>query len=418
MAEKTFDVKNVLKNKYKSLTKNASYPFKVLMADDDDLMNLLLLYSNDELKTIINHLDINIKKNKKIDLADAVYEKTVEDFEGFLLLSDSRMYELLSGFKSGSRKNIKEFGSSFEYISFLLERGYLFRCLDQDSEMLVIPKQLIEILADLDELSLYKAVRKNDKVFKIAENLLYYFGVIQESEMYFFLNNLIYNLDNGKENVKLDFSNLNPSEYYENKEIYGKWNREFNQYVKYCSKIDEVHFNDNFYSVYYSYHQVFDPYNIDYEQKIRKDLDYLMLSPNDLLGVHFDNRPKKIMSDYLVSNLNLGKLSANRLIDEWCCYIKNGENPNYYLNIIIESIEWKSTSKVNELLNFSNKFFTNKINQWQIKGHTPYELSGIKVDDEGLLRFMDRKQVETIPAHAVAVKSLKNAVAGRNEMEN
>ncbi len=49
--------------------------------------------------------------------------------------------------------------------------------------MLVIPKQLIEILADLDELSLYKAVRKNDKVFEIAENLLYYFGVIQESEM-------------------------------------------------------------------------------------------------------------------------------------------------------------------------------------------------------------------------------------------
>lgn len=163
--------------------------------------------------------------------------------------------------------------------------------------------------------------------------------------------------------TKINLSELDYYKHYHNKDMYQKTDSVFLNYVKYSIPVNEVHFNDIYYRSYFSYFSVFDPYNIYYEQQRREDLEFLPLSCNDLMLQNFtDTKPKEVMCEYLIKKMRVNPLKARLLIEEWSCYIKNGEHPNIYITIIVEQLNFISIDQINEMLSYSSSYFTNNLN--------------------------------------------------------
>jgi hypothetical protein len=284
--------------------------------------------------------------------------------------------------RNNKRSSLRDFTRQFSYINYLLQRGYLFRCKFQNEEVLILPDELKNILDTVDETEMMTIVKTNNVVCKIGEGILYTYGVMKHDPFFMLSHSMFSNYINGSADIKIDYSKLSYSVYFPKNELYEKAKTIFSNYAEYSTKINDSRFNAKYYERYYSYYSVFDPYNIFFKQQSREDVTFLPISCNDILTVHQgDDKAKKAMSDKLISNLGIGKLKADMLVEEWSCYVKNGEPPEIFMELILEQIDFESTFKVNELFMFSNRYFVNAISQWIIKGHDPNELSGIKTNE-------------------------------------
>ncbi len=377
MAAKIVDVKSAVKQKYiDTIQMPSKYPYRVLQikSNDNDLKTLLAQYTTDDLKGVIDALELDIKKNnKKVMLQSEIYNNIIKSFSTVLKTVNHGMYQFIINFKDNKKYFLKDYRKQHSYLNYLLRRGYLFRYMYENEEMLLMPKELIDISDKLDQEEMINTVNKNTTVCNIGEGILYYYGVIDCDHFFMYLDKLLNNLENGRKNTKVDFSKMKYS-YYKNEGIYSKTEEIFKNYVEYGAKVNEYYFND-YYNKYYSHYSVFDPYNIFFEQNRRKDIDFLPLSCNDLTGEYSrDSKAKKAMYDYLINNLKINMIQANMMVEEWSSYVKNGEHPGIYIDIMIEYINFESITKINEMLSYSNDKFVNRLSQWPIKGHSPNDL--------------------------------------------
>jgi uncharacterized protein YchJ len=410
MAAQMYDLKKVLKKKYNNIICNEDlpYPYKQLQHENnsENLSDLLALYTNDVLKNIIDSLKVDINKNGKKDILILVLSKEiVKNFESFLGIMNDNMYTLLSKFKRTPKVALRDIDMKSSLVKYLLKRGYLFRAISKDNEVLLMPEELRLSLNRLDEDKTNRSVEKNTTICKIGENLIYYYGVIEEYDFYRYFGIMLNNFDKGNLDIKISFSKLNRSAYYHEEELYSNMKTVFKNYVQYTKEVHEVCFDFNYHSNFLTYHSVFDPFNIYFEQQRRKDLDFFPVCCRDLMDTHIqDTKAKATMSEYLIKHLQISPLEAQTLIEEWSCYVKNGENYNIYIDNIFMYLNFKSTDQFNEMLSFSSMHFVNALTQWLIKGHTPNELAGIKLKEKQQNLFL-KPIIET---KQIAVKIGRN----------
>ncbi|KKS82698.1 MAG: hypothetical protein UV57_C0030G0006 [Parcubacteria group bacterium GW2011_GWD2_43_10] len=388
MAAQIVDIKSAVKQKYIRVTglDSPKYPYKVLQPENNcgDLKSLLGLYTNDALKDIVDALKADTPKNvRKELLIPLLSNEIIKNFEMLLKIMDDSLYHLLLKFKNIQKLPLNGLNIKSSFVSYLLQRGYLFRCLSQDEEFLLIPDELLHILDRLDEAEAGKIVGRNTVICKIGRGILYYYGVVDEYKFSMCLHIMFDSFVKGRPDIKIAFSKLNYSDYYRAKDLYQNVDIIFENYSRYALEVNDFYFNDNYHRRYFAYYSVFDPCNIYYEQQGREDLDFYPLSCNELMAGHLpDTKAKNAMRDYLTGHLTLDSIKANLLIEEWTCYVKNGENPNTYMNRILGYMDFKSPDQINEMFSFSSMYFMNELNQWKIKGHTPNELNGIRIEEQ------------------------------------
>lgn len=386
MAAQMYDLKKVIKQKYSRISRDHSvYPFKLLQPENapEDLKSLLSLYTNDVLKNIVDALKADIPRNVNKDvLIRELSKEIINSFEKFLGTMNDSMYHLLLKFRDVSQIPLSKVNAQASSVNYLLQRGYLFRCLSQEDEVLLMPEELLHILNRLDEAETNRNVKRNTAICKIGRRILYYYGVMDDYHFYMYLNTQFDNFEKGRLDVKINLSRLSYSDYYRKKDINQNADKIFKNYAQYAKEVNEVCFNDNYHRLFFCYYSVFDPYNIYFEQQQREDLDFLPLCCNELMTERLsDAKAKDAMREYLIKHLRLDPFKAHMLVEEWGCYVKNGENPGIYIDNILEYLDFKAADQVNEMLSFSSVYFMNELNQWRIKGHTPNELMGIKLEE-------------------------------------
>ena len=392
MAHKICDVKKAVKQKYANIQqKTLSYPYRIIQTAPDsyDLKNLLAQYSTDELKEVINVLMTGLSKNmRKESLVSGISEDIVKSFAVFLRTVNEDMFQLIFSLRNNKISVLKDFIGQSTYIKFLLKRGYLFRCRHQNEELLIFPEELKNIMDMLDGSEMMTIVKTNSIVCKMGDGILYYYGVLKHDAFFTLLTSILKHYNNGSADIKVNFSKLTRSDYYLNNPLYKETEPILSNYFEYGTKIKASRFYSKYHDIYYSYYTVFDPYNIFYEQQKNKDIDFLTISCNDILKEHQgDNKAKKAMCDNLINTLGISRLKADMLVEEWSCYVKNAESPAIYTELILEQIDFKSASQVNDLFLFSNRYFVNALSQWTIKGHDP---NGSMKSDTEVIKNTDK----------------------------
>ena len=393
MAGQMFDVKNVIKQKYRDTInpEHPAYVYNLLKVEEDclDLKTFLNLYTKVVLvkmvETIKTDIKTDIQTNLKKDLIIPELARDIlKNFEVFLEIMNDSMHQLVLKFGNKQRVLVQDLQSQWKSVDYLIERGYLFRCLGQkskDEEVLLLPEELQHMVDRLDELKIKRKIKSNTAICKIGKNILYLYGVVNESDFDRCLDALYFDFEKGRLNKKNDFGDLSDAWNYKKQATFKNVDIVFKHYAQYSSKVKRVRFNGGNYSgyqnIYYSYYAVFDPYNVYFEQERREDLDFQSLCWSELITDRpADKKAQMIMVEYLTKHLRINPIQAQMLIEEWSLYIKNGENQAFWLNNILEPLKFDSTVQINQMLSFSSSYFVNDLNIWSLKGHTPKELMG------------------------------------------
>ncbi|KUO70718.1 MAG: hypothetical protein APF81_26070 [Desulfosporosinus sp. BRH_c37] len=397
MAGQMFEVNNVIKQKYWDTInpEPTAYVYNLLKveADCQDLKTLLSLNTKVSLVNIVETIKTDVKSDiqtnlRKDLLIPELARGILKSFEVFLELMNDSMYQLVLKFRNRQRVPLQDLHKQWKSVDYLIERGYMFRCLGQgskDEEVLLLPEELQHLVDRLDELKIRRDVTRNTAICKIGKNILYLYGVMKESDFDRCLDALYFNFEQNRLNKKIDLGDLSDAWNYQKQATFQNVNVVFKHYAQYSSKVKRVCFEGGSYSgyhnSYYCYYSVFDPYNIFYEQERREDLDFRSLCWSELITDRpADQKAQTMMVEYLTKQLRINPIQAQKLSEEWSLYIKNGENPTLWLNNILEHLKFSSSVQLNQLLSFSSAHFANDLNIWPLKGHTPKELMDTQLE--------------------------------------
>lgn len=418
MAGQLFDIKGILKEKYIAVTHNnqLGLPFKLISVEKftEGLDTLLKLYTKDDLKDMLLFLESEVKSNiKKESIIPLIARDIEKNFQMLLEEMDESMYHILSIFKESGKfylrdsgkKNIKGCGMVFKY---LIQRGFLFRCLWDNEEIFMMPLEIWRCLENLNEEENAKKIKRNSDICRIGKNILYYYGVVYEYHFYRFLIKQIKNLDENKLDIKINLldSDLDSDMGVRNKDedFIRNVKSIFKKYVDYTEKVKSVYVKADSYKGYgrdcYSYYSVFDPTNIYIEQQRRTELDYISLNVRELVsGVFADQKPKDAMIEYLKTKIKVNPISAHLLVEEWTCYIKNSDTPVNAMTIIVEQLSTKSVAQMQEMINYAIAKFVNVLNNWMVKGNLPAQLQYGKQVDKLQGKQVDKLQGKQVDKH-------------------
>jgi hypothetical protein len=100
------------------------------------------------------------------------------------------MFRILEKFRGGKTVPLRELKALPLYVNYLLLRGYLFRCLSGDNEVLVMSRELLHVLEALDEAETGRTVKRNTAICKMGTSILCYYGVLDEGDFFLYLNTM------------------------------------------------------------------------------------------------------------------------------------------------------------------------------------------------------------------------------------
>lgn len=220
MAGQMYDVKSVIKQKYRNTInpKPKAYVYNLLKVEDSchDLKTLLNLYTKVALMNMVETIKTDIKTDiqktiKKDLLIPEIAKDILKNFELFLGIMNDTMHQLMLKFVNRERVPVQDLQRQWKSVDYLIERGYLFRCLGQeakDEEVLLLPDELQHLVDRLDELEIRRNVTRNTDICKIGKNLLYLYGVVKESDFDRCLDALYFNFEKNQLNKKIDSLDL------------------------------------------------------------------------------------------------------------------------------------------------------------------------------------------------------------------
>ncbi|MDQ2085079.1 SEC-C metal-binding domain-containing protein [Herbivorax sp. ANBcel31] len=380
MAAQLFDIKGRIKERYVKFKKQNSheYPYKVIKLEKDcfNLEELLTLYSKEELKTIIEYLEVDILKNsKKSMLVSELSNEIIKKFKLFLELINEDMYYFIESLQGLQKIPSNKINNQNSFINYLIERGLLFCCFIGNEEVFVMPKELQDIFKNVDYYKFKKTTKLNTCICKMGRGILYYYGVVDEYDFNKLYKIMINNYKEGFLDKKVSFPHIRDIDSLNGKDT-ERIDEIFKNYACYDSQVEIVQFDDDFYRFYYADHSVAYPYNTYIKQNNMKDIEFVELSCNDLLkGQMTDSCAKKKMSQYLSNNFNVSLLEAELIVDEWSWYEKNDMDFRIYVDLILEQLNCADVAEINTMLSFCFSNFMNDIIKWRLKGHTLKQLT-------------------------------------------
>lgn len=335
--------------------KEISSLFKAFKGDStsDNLLKALTKGELDNIRKSINVAGTSsLKKNELAEHLDNYIKNNLEFiFKNYITQNEFQYINLV----------IKNNGTyvynhnDYSVVKSLKLLGILFTVVEDKIDKVVIPKEYInEINTLIGSKDIEEEVIRNNKIVKIIEGLLYYYGIAPFDVLWEKIKSVI--------DVEIDKDKASTF------------------IVNYSNR------NDSF-KVYKNYLYTSQLFNVDHiikEQEKRSELDYKNVDLNTILFASDNiknvwNIYEKDLYNYLVHLLGDNNEKLGKVVNAYIYGVKNDCKLPELLNFITSITELENQTQVYELAQYLNEV-SNNCSLWVLKGYTSNEI--YKNDDK------------------------------------
>lgn len=304
----------------------------------------------DEVRKELNILGISsLNKQKLAEALDVNIKRILPEI--LKKFTDSE-YKLLR--KMVSQHGILQYKEElFNDYSYLRRFG-IIGCFKDSNEVnhIFIPEDIVsDINSLMNDITIVFEIKQNEKVTKLIKGLLFYYGAIPFHTAYDMITNYI--------KKELDMTTI------------------FNIIYESSTKDDELNFDNNH---WYS-KQVSDVEELIIQQKNRSSLNYFSFTENQVLDASkFDfvkwNEYDRKLINYLCDNYDIIKNKVLEYVSGIKLNFKIGNDFNEVINEFSENFNVENIEELQLVVGLITDVYNNSI-QWELKGHSPSNLSKV-----------------------------------------
>ncbi|WP_108669059.1 YecA family protein [Peribacillus acanthi] len=317
------------------------------------LINVLNLLTKDELDDIRKQLRLKgMSSLKKGELAAELSHSIPSHFEQVLYTLDQERTDLIQQIfnNSGMLHISDEFPIS--KITSMMGLGIIFPVLNDGQKLLTIPLELIKQFEKINQVELQNRIRQNTDWIRLTHGMLYYYGVMETSE----LIDQIKALTKREVNIKEYFDVISSaSEYY-----------------------GQIRASISSYGGYMVNHSIFNAEKMMEEHKARPDINYYPFTKIQLLKAgtpgFIDKTPEmEKFLQFLSNSYELTVQEKNEIASQFIYMINSDAHPTMLIQYLQSKFEFPSFEFVQQLTAFVMEVH-NHTRMWALKGYSPTEL--------------------------------------------
>lgn len=371
LAAKENNLLTFLNNKYLKLLQRKNYGLydKYGIASD----SLLDLLSSQNKKTLIGisaNNEFNIKSSIKKRFIEELCSCLIDGFKDIVFSLELNAFFYISKYFTEDHFEIND--THDIYLNYFLKRGILYKYKDK-REYEVLPKELRDILNNIDKDYLQKTLNNNEIICNIGKNILCYTGVMEEWLFFKYCaimyHNFLHRIDD-----EISISDLSDYKTHKYQDLFDRVKIIFNNFISYSTEAHCGYIKGKA-SKYYWNAYVFDPANLIYDLNDSPSKTFKALSVVDLISNEscISYNLSKFV-DAIREATSISNEKAYKFADELTSYILNDIKPQQYSGFILDSFSGKTLDQINRLMEYCFLPFANKLSRWILKGHSPEEI--------------------------------------------
>lgn len=334
------------------------------------LLETLRSYSKldlDEIRKFLNLSGLSTLSKQK--LSSAMEKEIKEMLPNIISRLTEREYRII--------KRLVKNGGTLSYsieirdeLLYMKKLGFIgFFTAPSGQRFLYLPDDTLQIIRDTcSNLEVVSSIHLNEKINKLIRGLLYHYGAI-------------------------DYKNL--SEYLDKyfKEPISKY-----EILSFLVENSRKEYGIKFDGTYLYHDEVFDPYEVEKEQNMRPDLNFLDLTETQVLSsctesykdqALFDRR----LSSFLTDNFSIDRKAAEEYVDELKMDFRSGVSFSEAIKELSENFDLADMSTLRSIIELAKDVYNNT-GQWALKGNSPLKAHTFNPSDQSSSQSED---VEAFP---------------------
>jgi len=338
----------------KELRVKSFYKMFLCLNKQVTLYETLTTYTKNDLDDVRKYLDISgISSLNKQKLAEALDINIKRILPEILKKFTDSEYKLLK--KMDDQKGILKYKEEFFNGFYYLRRFGVIGCFkdSNDQNYIFIPKDiLLDINSLINNITIVSEIKQNEKITKLLKGLLFYYGAIPFHMAYDMITNYI--------KKDLDMVTV------------------FNIIYETSTKDEEVYFHNN----YWYAKQINDIEGLISQQNMRSSLDYISLTEKQVLDasefnfVEWNEYDRKLIN-YLCDSYDILKDKVLEYLGGIKLKFKIGNDFNEIVKEFSANFDVESIEQLELVVVLITAVYNNSI-QWELKGHSPSQLSNAK----------------------------------------
>jgi len=288
---------------------------------------------------------------KKQELIDAIADAAPQAMPGLLSLMDQVRYDVLKSV--ADQKGAASVDVDILMARYFEECGLLFRGSVDGSNVLVMPEELLAAFREADTPECQAIVRRNTRWIRIAQGLLFYYGVLSWPEL--------------KQLISLYLNN--PQEI------------ETDQFEPVITDSGTYQASISVTQDGVAHTDVMDVERIRQEQDSHTELPFYPFTKQQVLGAsdpeHIDrNASFRAFVKYLMRNNGLSAEDAEAAVDQLVYSIQLGDSPSQIVEQASSDYELSDEASARDFIQLLTELM-NHTRLWFLRGYTPNEAGAI-----------------------------------------
>lgn len=317
------------------------------------LAGALAKLTKDELSSIRSALDIRgVSTLTKQRLAEVLVDRIPVSLAGILDQMDEERYKVLKKIADGGGHGFVPLEP--EQLDYFKGRGLLFTGTYRSKKTIAMPEEVVRAFELHDNGAYRKKIRANTEYIKLAQGLLYYYGLVGKDEFDQWIEEL-----QGKPDFKEQLNML-----------FMFWESQW--YYRQIS-CEEWGYSDG---------RIQDPIAIEKEQQFRAQLSPVPVTKEQLLAAgepgYVERNPYyRPFTEFLTGAGDLSREEAERIADECVLAFKNGTLPSDLVGQLQSRVKMREFEMISRCMDHLVPLY-NHTGQWALKGYSPNALSAAR----------------------------------------
>lgn len=317
------------------------------------LIDALPMLTKTELDDIRKQLGLSgMSSLKKAELAVELARAIPTRFTKALSTFDKERYDLIKKIikNAGMLPVDDEFPSS--KITSFRDRGIVFPVLKDGQKYLMVPVELIDSFAKIDQVKLQETIRQNTEWIQLVHGMIYYYGVMESSKML----DKIEAFTKGKVDIRKYYDVIGvASDYYQ-----------------------QIRILPYSYGGYITNDSILKAEDIIKEHKARPGVDYYPFTKKQLLEAgeqgFIDKSPEMVkFLRFLSESFDLTVKDKDEIAGQFHYMINKDAQPSTLIEYLQSMLEIPSLEFFQQLTAFIIDVYNNT-RMWILKGYSPTEL--------------------------------------------
>ncbi|WP_163100165.1 YecA family protein [Peribacillus alkalitolerans] len=317
------------------------------------LIDFLRLLTKDELDEIRKQLKLKgMSSLKKGELAGELSRSIPFHFKQVLFTLDQERTDLIQQIIKNSGTLLLSDEYPISKITTMRRLGIIFPVIKDGQKLLMMPLELIEQFAEVDRVEFQDKILINTEWIRLTHGMLYYYGVMDSSEML----DRISALSKREVDIVEYFDVISSASDY---------------YVQIRNSISS-------YGGYMENRCIFNAKNLIEVHKTRTDINYYPFTKKQLLKAgtpgFIDKTPEmEKFLRFLSNSYDLTVQEKNEIAYQFLYMINSDAHPSMLIEYLQSKLEFPSFEFVQQLTAFIMEVH-NHTRMWSLKGYSPTEL--------------------------------------------